>query len=47
MWLRGLQLTFRKEALTRLPIEIEMAMIDLIVEVAAFLATVLGVQAYR
>ena len=47
MWLRSRQLTFRKEALMRLPIEIEMATIDSIVVVATFSATVLGVQAYH
>ena len=39
-------MTFRKEALTKLLIEIEMATIDSIVEVATVSATVLGVQAY-
>ena len=38
---------FQKEALTRLLIEIEMATIDVIVEVGTFSATVLEVQAYR
>ena len=40
-------MTFRKEVLMRLPIEIKMAAIDLIIEVATFSAIVLGVQAYR
>ena len=38
-------MTFRKEALTRLLIE--MATIDLIIGVATFSATILAVQAYR
>ena len=41
-------MTFRKEALTRLLIEIEMATIVIvIVEAAMFSITVLEVQAYR
>ena len=39
-------MTFRKEVLTRLLIEIEMATIDLSIEVASFSATVRGLQTY-
>ena len=40
-------MTFRKEALTRLLIKIEIATIDSIIEVVTFSATVTGVQAYH
>ena len=46
VWLQGRLLTFRKEVLMRLLIEIEMATMDSIVQLATFSATVLWVQAY-